>query len=224
VETVSLRAIIYGTLRSSVRQKVWGKDLFLMTSSRAWTDQSRLALRNESTLRSTSKNQRQKKILCSVCTVEHPRDQCWSVLGPFSRASRSNLKLTSLTSRFSPFTKNHGDSVAFSLVISIVHGSFLSRERLQHSPSSPFSLCSIAAVAYETCFLGQDWARHPNVHHRCHRCPFIRLPGFDRYLFSEPHNQRLLCICPGYRCLHDSLSRSSLTFYDVDERQQCPRQ
>ncbi len=24
---------------------------------------------------------------------------CWSVLGPFSRASRSNLKLTSLTSR-----------------------------------------------------------------------------------------------------------------------------
>ncbi len=27
---------------------------------------------------------------------------CWSVLGPFSRASRSNLKLTSLTSRSQP--------------------------------------------------------------------------------------------------------------------------
>ncbi len=27
-ETVSLRAIIYGTLRSSERQKVWSKDLF----------------------------------------------------------------------------------------------------------------------------------------------------------------------------------------------------
>ena len=32
-ETVSLRATIYGTLRSSERQKVWSKDLFLMTSS-----------------------------------------------------------------------------------------------------------------------------------------------------------------------------------------------
>jgi hypothetical protein len=32
-ETVSLRAIIYGTLLSSERQKVWSKDLFLMTSS-----------------------------------------------------------------------------------------------------------------------------------------------------------------------------------------------
>ncbi len=49
-ETVSLRAIIYGTLQSSERQKVWSKDLFLMTSSRAQTDQSRLALRTESSL------------------------------------------------------------------------------------------------------------------------------------------------------------------------------
>ncbi len=49
-ETVSLRAIIYGTLRGSERQKVWSKDLFLMTSSKARTDQSRLALRTESTL------------------------------------------------------------------------------------------------------------------------------------------------------------------------------
>ena len=37
-ETVSLRAIIYGTLRSSERQKVWSKDLFLMTSSIKGTD------------------------------------------------------------------------------------------------------------------------------------------------------------------------------------------
>jgi hypothetical protein len=44
VETVSLRAIIYGTLQSSERQEVWSKDLFLMTSSRARTDQFRLAL------------------------------------------------------------------------------------------------------------------------------------------------------------------------------------
>ncbi len=43
-ETVSLRAIIYGTLRSSERQKVESKDLFLMTSSRVRTDQYRLAL------------------------------------------------------------------------------------------------------------------------------------------------------------------------------------
>jgi hypothetical protein len=43
-ETVSLRAIIYGTLRRSERQKVWSKYLFLMTSSRARTEQSRLAL------------------------------------------------------------------------------------------------------------------------------------------------------------------------------------
>ncbi len=149
---------------------------------------------------------------------------CWSVLGPFSRASRSNLKLTSLTSRFLPFTKNHGDSVAFSLVVGIVPGSFLSRERLQHSPSSPFSFCSIAAVAYETHFLGQDWARHPSVHHCCHRCPFVRLPGFGRYLPSEPHDQRPLCVRPGYRRLHNSSSRSLLTFYDVNERQQFPRQ
>ncbi len=151
------------------------------------------------------------------------RSLCWSVLGPFSRASRSNLKLTSLTSRFLPFTKNHGDSVAFSLVVSIVPGSFLSRERLQYSPSSPFFFCSIAAVAYETRFLGQDWARHPSVHHRCRRCPFVLLPGFVRYLPSEPHDQRPLRIRPGYRCFHVS-SRSSLTFYDVDEQQRFPRQ
>ena len=37
---------------------------------------------------------------------------CWSVLDPSSRASRSNLELTSLTIRFSPFTEHHGDSVA----------------------------------------------------------------------------------------------------------------
>ncbi len=148
---------------------------------------------------------------------------CWSVLGTFSRASRNNLKLTSLTSRFLPFTKNHGDSVAFSLVIGINPGSFLSRERLQHSPSSPFSFCSIAAVAYETRFLGQDWARHPSVHHRCHRCPFVRLPGFDCYLPSEPHDQRPLCVRPGYHRLHDSSSCSSLTFYNVDERVTCGR-
>ena len=153
-------------------------------------------------------------------SLYHP---CWSVLGPFSIASRSNLKLTSLTSRFSPFTKNHGDSVAFSLVVGIVPGSFLSRERLQHSPSSPFFFFSIASVGYETRFLGQDWARHPSVHHRCHRCPFVRLPGFDRYLLSEPHDQHPLCVRPGYHRLQDSSSRSSLTFYDVDKRQQFPR-
>jgi hypothetical protein len=122
-----------------------------------------------------------------------------------------------------PFTKNHGDSVAFSLVVGIVPGSFLSHEHLQHSPSSPFFFCSIAAVAYETCFLGQDWARHPSVHHRCHRCPFVWLPGFVCYLPSEPHDQRPPRVRPGYHCLHDS-SCSSLTFYDVDERQQFPRQ
>ncbi len=37
-KTVSLRAIIYGTLRSSKRQKVWSKDLFLMISSIKGTD------------------------------------------------------------------------------------------------------------------------------------------------------------------------------------------
>jgi hypothetical protein len=52
---VSLRVIIYGTLQGFERQKVWSKDLFLMTSSRARTDQSRLALRTESTLSSINK-------------------------------------------------------------------------------------------------------------------------------------------------------------------------
>jgi hypothetical protein len=55
-----------------------------------------------------------------------------------SRASRSNLTLTSLNNRFSPFTKNHGDSVALitPLLLSLV--SFLSRKRFnQYSPLSP---------------------------------------------------------------------------------------
>ncbi len=52
---MSLRVIIYGTLQGFERQKVWSKDLFLMTSSRARTDQSRLALRTESTLSSINK-------------------------------------------------------------------------------------------------------------------------------------------------------------------------
>jgi len=41
----------------------------------------------------------------------------WSVLGPFSRAIEGNLlsiELTSLTTSFLPFTKNHGDVVAVS--------------------------------------------------------------------------------------------------------------
>jgi hypothetical protein len=67
-KTVSLRAIIYGTLQGSERQKVWPKDLFLMTSSRARADQSRLALRTESTL-SNSTHALYSTQLSAVCMV-----------------------------------------------------------------------------------------------------------------------------------------------------------
>ncbi len=73
----------------------------------------------------------------------------WSII---SRESRSKSKaLTSLTSRFCPSPKNHGDSVAFLLAICIVLGSFLSRERLhQHSPSSPFYLLVGCLLPYSS--------------------------------------------------------------------------
>ena len=59
----------------------------------------------------------------------------------FSRASRSNLKLTSLTIRFLPFTKHHGDSVAVINAVVLVPGCLpLTRAFQQHSPSSPFLL------------------------------------------------------------------------------------
>ena len=55
--------------------------------------------------------------------------------------SRSNLELTSLTIRFSPFTKHHGDSVAVVNAVGLVPGSLpLTRAFFQHSPSSPFFL------------------------------------------------------------------------------------
>ncbi len=162
----------------------------VLLSSRVWKDVKRLGTRDWYLMPYSSPvitgGQKHTHTLCVCVSASGYEGGCWSVLGPFSRASRSNLKLTSLTSRFLPFTKNYGDSVAFSLVVGIVPGSFLSRERLQHSPSSPFFFCSIASVGHETRFLGQDWARHPSVHHRCHRCPFVRLPGFVRYLRLAP--------------------------------------
>ena len=58
-----------------------------------------------------------------------------------SRASRSKLALISLTIRFLPFTKHHGDSVAVVNAVVLVPGSLpLTRAFFQHSPSSPFFL------------------------------------------------------------------------------------
>jgi hypothetical protein len=62
------------------------------------------------------------------------------------RASKVNLKLTSLTTMFLPLTKNHGDSVAFRLAVRIIPG-FLPLTRaflqtLSFEPVLPFSLSS----------------------------------------------------------------------------------
>ncbi len=78
-ETVSLRAIIYGTLRGSERQKVWSKDLSL-TSSRARTDQSRLALRTESTLRVHGEAAKCKKKLTFYANKSIDGLQPWPIL------------------------------------------------------------------------------------------------------------------------------------------------
>jgi hypothetical protein len=65
-----------------------------------------------------------------------------------SRASRSNLTLTSLTSRFLPFTKNHGDSIAVLMLSLLSLVSFLSRKHFnQHSPLSPLLLSYISLPA-----------------------------------------------------------------------------
>ena len=68
----------------------------------------------------------------------------------FSRASRSKLKLTSLTSRFSTLTKNHGDSGAVLTPLLLSLASFLStRAFIQHSsyePVVPFSLSSSSVL------------------------------------------------------------------------------
>jgi hypothetical protein len=64
----------------------------------------------------------------------------------YSKQVEVNLKLTSLTTMFSPLTKNHGDSVAFRLAVGIVPGFFpLTQAFLQtlsFEPVLPFSLSS----------------------------------------------------------------------------------
>ena len=82
------------------------------------------------------------------------RQDCWSVLGPSSRASRSNLELTSLTIRFLPFTEHHGDSVAAITpsVLSLLpssHASAVSNTLLQ----ALFFLPSILALAFDMKFV-----------------------------------------------------------------------
>jgi hypothetical protein len=73
-----------------------------------------------------------------------------------SRACRSNLTHTSLTSRFLPFNKNHIDSVAVITPSLLSLASFLSREHFnQLSPSSPLfpsyllPLTSVMKFAFE---------------------------------------------------------------------------
>jgi hypothetical protein len=95
-----------------------------------------------------------RQILSSGCALlawEAVRG-CWSVLGSLVEQVEVNLKLTSLTIRFSPFTKNHGDSVAVLTPSLLSLDSFLSRERLcQHSPLS-LSFLSSPHFAHETFF------------------------------------------------------------------------
>jgi hypothetical protein len=64
------------------------------------------------------------------------------------RASRSKLTLTSLTSRFLPFTKNHGDSVTVITLPLLSLVSFLSHEHFnQDSPPGPLLPSYISPLA-----------------------------------------------------------------------------
>jgi len=141
----------------------------------------------------------------------------WSVLGPFSRAIEGNLlsiELTSLTTSFLPFTKNHGDVVAVSRhhcpwFLPLIRAS----PTLSFEPLSFLQISSVIAAspAHEASLRNQDWAGDTSKHHHCRRCLVIWLLGSGYSLFRQPLDLRLLRDCSGHHRLLVPLFCSPLT-------------
>jgi hypothetical protein len=106
--------------------------------------------------------------------------------------------LTSSPRGFSSSLMSHGDSVALTLVLIIVHGSVLSCEHFhRHSPLSPFFHLPLHSwLGHETCLRSKNGANDASYHHRCHCCLLFWISCNDCNLRPEPTHQHILHGCP----------------------------